>query len=78
MKIFRHYKIFLQEGGVTQPSHAYQPAVISRQEPGSHTVINNTSPALVAQALSGTDISSILIGPAPTILRSHWSRALEW
>jgi len=41
-----------KEGGVTQPSHAYQPAVISRQEPGSHTVINNTSPALVAQALS--------------------------
>ena len=31
----------------------YQAAVISRQE--SHPVINNTSPALVAQALSGTE-----------------------
>ena len=24
------------------------------------------------------EISSILIGPAPTILRSHWSRVSEW
>ena len=29
-------------------------------------------------SLRPEDISSILIGRAPTILRSHWSRALEW
>ena len=40
-------------GEQPQPSHGYQAAVISRQE--SHPVINNTSPALVAQALSGTE-----------------------
>ena len=40
-------------GDQPQPSHGYQAAVISRQE--SHPVINNTSPALVAQALSGRE-----------------------
>ena len=40
-------------GDQAQPSHGYQPAVISRQE--SHPVISNTSPALVAQALSGRE-----------------------
>ena len=28
--------------------------------------------------LTGREISSILIGRAPTLLRSHWSRAPEW
>ena len=27
---------------------------------------------------SSGEISSTLIGPAPTLLRSHWSRAPEW
>ena len=31
-----------------------------------------------AVAACGGRISSILIGPAPTLLRSHWSRASEW
>ena len=26
----------------------------------------------------GGEISSILIGPASTLLRSHWSRSAEW